>query len=416
MAKETTSRRDFLKLAGAAGAVGLTSGGDLLAQAAAEKPKAAGAEDAPSPKKPEQPMVPHRPLGKTGVSVPALGLGMMFDTGANLLVLKQAYKWGVRYWDTADCYEGGGSEEGVGKYFKRWPEDRKDIFLVTKSDDRDDKGMSRLLAQSFERMNTDYIDLYLLHGVSSPEELSPEVAMWAMRMKQEGKIKLFGFSTHANMPELLQHAAGLDWIDGIMTSYNYRVMHEADMKKAVDACHARGIGLLTMKTQAGGPITGLLTRDEPIANRFLTRGFTTEQAKVKAVWENPAISAACLKMSNLSLLSMYTAAALDKTSLSKADIEAFASHDADTQGDFCAGCASRCEPAVDGDAPVADVMRFLMYHRAYGETERARSHFAELPAGVRGALTSHDYRAAEAACPRGLPIATLMREATRELA
>ena len=48
-------------------------------------------------------------------------------------MLRQAVKWGVTYWDTANSYEGGNSEMGIGKYFEKFPEDRKKIFLVTKS-------------------------------------------------------------------------------------------------------------------------------------------------------------------------------------------------------------------------------------------------------------------------------------------
>lgn len=73
-------------------------------------------------------LVPKRPFGKTGENVPILGLGGMFDIPSNQLLMKQAVKWGVTYWDTADCYEGGNSEKGIGMYFEKYPEERKRFF------------------------------------------------------------------------------------------------------------------------------------------------------------------------------------------------------------------------------------------------------------------------------------------------
>ena len=74
----------------------------------------------------------------------------MFDIPSNQLLLKQALKWGVTYWDTADCYEGGNSENGIGQFLKKYPETRQKIFLVTKSDKHDPKGLSELLDRSLK--------------------------------------------------------------------------------------------------------------------------------------------------------------------------------------------------------------------------------------------------------------------------
>jgi hypothetical protein len=168
--------------------------------------------------------VPTRPFGKTGVRVSTLSLGGMFDIPSNQLLLRQALKLGVTYWDTADCYEGGRSEGGIGTFFSKYPETREKIFLVTKSDARDPGGMSRLLDRSLKRMNTDYIDLYFIHGIRGINELNTETKSWAHKSKSKGKIRFFGFSTHSNVEECLLKAAKLGWIDGIMMSYNYPIM------------------------------------------------------------------------------------------------------------------------------------------------------------------------------------------------
>jgi len=399
------SRRTFLQVAGAA----------PLAAALPTGPVAtAPGETGFAPGKPPAPRVETRPLGRTGVQVSRLSLGTMFDTKSNQLLLKQAFTWGVTFWDTADCYEGGESEEGIGRYLKKFPGDRAQLVLATKGDDRDGPGLTKLLDQSLSRLRTDHVDLYYLHGVKKPGELSDEIRAWAEAEKKRGRIKLFGFSTHSNMAELLAHAAPLAWIDAILFKYSYRLMQDAALQLAVEACGQAGKGLSVMKTLADGPLRQENEEDMRLAGHFLARGFTPEQAMVKAVWENRWISSACLRMKNTELLTSFVAAALDRTSLSEADLHRLHAHAEATAGTFCAGCAAHCEPAAGG-LPVSDALRCLMYTHRDGGLERARPEFLRLPGPARAALASADLAQAESRCPHGLPVAALVREACERL-
>jgi hypothetical protein len=116
-------------------------------------------------------------------------------------------------------------------------------------------------------------------------------------------------------------------------------------------------------------------------------------------------------MPNLNILHANIAAALDKTSLTAADHAALRQYAEATRMEHCAGCTHICETALNQPVPVGDVMRCLMYHRAYGDQELARKVFGQLPETARRGLAGFDYAAAERACPHGLPIAQLMREA-----
>ncbi|MEJ2170087.1 MAG: aldo/keto reductase, partial [Desulfobacterales bacterium] len=252
--------------------------------------------------------VPTRPFGKTGIQVPVLGFGTSLHVAFSQLLLRQAIKWGVTYWDTANTYMGGNSEKAVGKYFAKYPEDRKKVFLVTKSHASNADGRTRDLNLSLERMQTDYIDLYLSHGVWSADELDLQTKAWAEEAKAAGKIKFFGFSTHSNMAECLLGAAGLGWVDGIMMTYNYRLMHSDNLRRAVDACVRAGIGLTAMKTQGGGQVRTHSETELKLAGRFLQKGFTDGQAKLKAVWRNPQIASICSEMPNMTLLMSNVAA------------------------------------------------------------------------------------------------------------
>jgi hypothetical protein len=392
------NRRVFVKTMGLAGAA------SCLAGRATDAAVETAADTAAKPK------VATRPFGKTGRDVSMLSLGGMFDIPNNQRILRQAYEYGVTYWDTADCYGGGKSETGMGLFFEKFPERRKDIFLVTKSDKRDPAGMTELLARSLERMKTDYIDLYFIHGVKSLKEMTGETRAWAEKAKKEGKIKLFGFSTHANMEDCLIGAPELGFIDGIMVKYNFHLMESDRMKKGVEACVKAGIGLTAMKVQAGGPIKMDSETAVELADSLLKTGYTEGQAKLKVVWDAPGISAICSQMPDLKLLMMNIAAALNRTSLSRHERDLFRRYAEETRGSFCAGCDRICS-ARSGGLPVCDVMRQLMYHDAYGELGWAREQFLGLPADARARLAGADYRAAEAACPQGLPIGRLMREA-----
>ncbi len=390
------NRRQFLK----AGAAGLGS------LAAAAVPRSAQA--AP-------PQMPTRPFGKSGREVSILGLGTMFDVTANQIVLRQALALGVTYWDTADCYSGGNSELGFGQFFARYPKTRNKVFLVTKSDSTRPDGMTRLLERSLERMQTSYIDLYFLHGISSIDECSPAVRRWADAAKASGKIKLFGFSTHRNMESCLMGAASLGWIDGIMMTYNYRLMHTPEMRRAAKACHQAGIGLTAMKTLGGGPMTSHDDVDLKLAGRFIERGFTPAQAKLKAVWESPYIASLCSQMPTVALVRENAAAAMDRARLAAGDRRLLDAYAQATACTYCAGCAALCEGAMGGRVPVAEVMRYLMYRQSYAEPGLAEERFP-LPPADPALLAGMDFDPAERACPQGLPVTQLMRRAAAMLA
>lgn len=398
------TRRDFVKTLGLTGlALGTGTVGALAA------PEPAGAAKAAT--------VPSRKLGKTGVDVSVLCLGGMFDTINNQLLLKQAMKWGVKYWDTAESYGNGLSEEGYGRFFARNPEARKDIFLVTKLVPKGGN-LTERLDKSLKRLQTDHVDLFFIHSVTNIGDMKPAFRDWAAEMKKAGKIKFFGFSTHTNMDDCLLGAAKLDWIDAVMLTYNFRTMQSPKMQEALNACAKAGVGLVAMKTQGGGPgPTKAATKSElKVVEGFQARGFSDKQAKLKVVWENPQIASLCSQMPSLSILSANVAAARDQVKLAAAEFESLRQYALETKADYCAGCGSICQAAVGGAVPVNEVMRCLMYHRDYGEPELARETFAALPETVRQRLTAVDYSQAEQVCPQGLAIAALMRQAQETLA
>ena len=187
------------------------------------------------------------------------------------------------------------------------------------------------------------------------------------------------------------------------------------MKEAVAACVEKGIGLVAMKTQGGGQVMTNSETELQLAGRFLERGFTDKQAKIKAVLEDPNIASVCSQMPSLTILSSNVAAARDQTSLTRSDLDLLERFAVETRHTYCAGCGRICSEAVAGAVPISEIMRCLMYYRDYGERELAREVFAGLPDNARAVLTRIDYSGAEKACPQKLAISKLMREASEIL-
>lgn len=407
------NRRTFLKATGMGSATLALSAGFGSKLLATEKPGAAGPKEMPT-----------RTLGKTGVPVSILGMGGSIDAAGYLTLLRIGLNKGITYWDSAHNYGNGQNEKVIGRFFVKYPEERKRVFQVTKaSRTTDPDGMSEQLNLSLERMQTDYIDLYFIHMLQDPTLLTPEVKAWAERKKKEGKIRFFGFSCHAGMARMLKHASSLGWIDAIMASYNFQLMKDADMQKAIDACARAGVGLIAMKTQGQrlGPPPGMQaanaapeSEDLSALKHFIDNGYTPEQAKLKAVWEDERISVCLSEMTNLTMLRDNVAAATDGVKLSAKDKRMLDRLAQNSRGLYCSGCL-RCESVMGAAAGIPDVLRYMMYHHSYGKRDDARRLFRELPEAVKQDLASKDYATAERACPQQIQIGSAMREAARLL-
>ena len=255
------------------------------------------------------------------------------------------------------------------------------------------------------------MDLLFVHGISGINEMEASLESWSQAMKKAGKLRLFGFSTHSNMEECLEGAAKLSWIDGIMFTYNYRLMHESRMKEAVEACYRAGIGLTAMKTQGGGPVKSEGETELKMAGRFMQKGFTDNQAKLMAVWEDRRIASICSQMPNLTIMAANAAAAADQNRLSQSDRVLLSRYAHETCGDYCAGCDRLCSEALAPKVPINDIMRCLMYFHSYQDDGLARNSFEALATETRALLTQLDFSEAERSCPRKLPIGRLVREA-----
>ena len=402
--KQNMDRRTFLKT------TGLGTASVALSAGLAGRLPAAEASDNSSLKS-----MPRRILAGTGVSVSILGMGGSVDSSGYNMLLRVGLNMGINYWDSSYNYGNGKNEQVIGQFFSKYPEERKKVFQVTKaSRTTEPEGMSRQLNTSLERMQTDYVDLYLMHMLQDPGLLTPEIKAWAEQKKKEGKIKFFGFACHANMARMLMHASTLGWIDALMTSYNYQLKNDDGIKRGIDACARANIGLIAMKIQGERFRTSDSPEDLGIVNHFINKRYTLHQARHKAIWEDERITTCLSEMTNLTILKENVAAAADGVRLSDTDREMLDKHARNSLSLYCHGCM-KCASVMGSDSRIHDVLRYMMYYNSYGRTDDARRLFRELPGTVRNSLASRDYSPAERACPYNIEIGKAMREAARVL-
>ena len=416
---DAVTRRDVLKAGTAAAA--LAAGASILKaadQAATTAPASQPVAAAPS-SQPAAPL-PTRPLGKTGAKVTVVNLGCGGQVSQRLL--DQAYDQGIRYFDTAGNYSRGKSEQEIGTWFARTGK-RKDIFLVTKAKPYNEakKGdLTRLLIDidgSLESLKTDYIDLYLVQGISA-KDYGPEAVDWprspqfkevADKLRKSGKARHVGFACHdASNPQLLQAAAEGGFVDAIMISYNPVIgQTDTDLSKAMDACHKAGIGLVAMKTRRG-------IGDQLKAK--LPQGESLAKAIIHTVLSDPRIATVCSAMNSQAQIDENTAAARSFTKpLAAAELDRMRALLLSAGWSFCPGCPA-CRSGIAAAHPhVHDATRYLSYYEQDGRRAHARELYRAIPAGAFN-VPAATLEAAKDACAFHVDYPALMQRAAAKLA
>ena len=184
--------------------------------------------------------------------------------------MKNAFDMGVNFVDTGRGYTGGKNEEMIGKTLEGI---RQKIIIQTKFSTRiinDRKKLDQSLSESLKALRTDYIDILMMHGASSVDQLFSGVVMeFLQSAKKSGKIRFYGFSSHKNHIELLKATTDRPFYDVCMVPYNHSgsykhhyykgVESEWDSEKQgknISAAATKGIGIIAMKTCSAGPYKG----------------------------------------------------------------------------------------------------------------------------------------------------------------
>ena len=362
-----TSRRDFLKSA------------VVLPAAVAALPATVVAADRTEAE--PSTALPMRKLGRNGPEVTILNIGGMMSAH-NPQYLDLAWNMGIRYFDTADCYMNGRSEKNVGAWVNRYPERRKDAFIVTK--DHPKKGPEELLTmidRRLENMGIDYVDMFFIHGIG-PKQYGKDSLDWPKsdrlkdvfdELKASGKVKYCGFSCHdKKLIKYLHAAAEGGFIDAIMLRYNPLMRPGDDLDRALDACHEAGIGLVAMKEMKA-------FEKAPVSHPDLEEsGLTTHQLVLQAVWSDPRIASVCSSIENVQQMEQNTMAArVYKDPLSPGALKTLGQIAALATAPMCPGCPN-CEAwAQKTHYAFQDISRYVSYYESDGNTE-ARETYRQL--------------------------------------
>ncbi|MGD8565624.1 MAG: aldo/keto reductase [Candidatus Bathyarchaeota archaeon] len=191
---------------------------------------------------------------------------------------------GVNHIDTAPMY--GNAEKCIGSWMKRH---RDDFFLATKTRKRTYKGAKEDLQCSLNRLNTDFIDLWQLHGLTNPagweKAMGPEGALKAfIEARDKGFVRFLGVTGHGNkVPSMHKRSLERFDFDTVMLPYNYSLMqsprYAADFNELVQLCHTRNVAVQTMKCLARWPCEGF----SKTHNTYFYEPLETQDAIDKAV-------------------------------------------------------------------------------------------------------------------------------------
>lgn len=250
-------------------------------------------------------------LHKTGFEISEISFGCMSlksDGTENDTIINKAIDGGINLFDTADLYEKGENERLLGKAVKV---KRKDIFISTKVGNRwkeDGSGWEwyprkeyilKAVDESLKRLQTDYIDLYLLHGGTIDDPIDETVEAFE-RLVDMGKIRSYGLSSIR--PNVIREFVNRSNIAAVMTQYSY--LDRRPEEETLELLLQNKIGVLARGSMASGllidkPATDYLdlkaAEVEDIVKALkhhLPEGRTVRETVVRYVTDNPGVTTA----------------------------------------------------------------------------------------------------------------------------
>lgn len=362
----------------------------------------------------------HARLGRTGLRVSDISFGGSGLSDASLV--RHALSRGVTYFDTAESYRWGSSEEAVGEGLAG-QRDRVIVASKTKAGAGDDrKEMMRSLEGSLRRLRTDYLDIYYNHAVNDVDRIrNPEWAEFTEIAKRQGKIRFRGMSGHGSrLVDAVRHALDHDLVDVLLTAFSFgldpefhdRMRHtfhfvalQPDLPPLLTRAREQGVGVVAMKTLMGGRLNDM--------RPYESEGTTFAQAALRWVLDSGKADAALISMNAREDIDEYVAAS-GGGAVSGADLRLLERYAALQGPRYCQQGCNRCEGACPAGVEMAEVLRTRMYDVDYGDRTMARMDYAAL-ARDASACASCVEQPCLSACPNGIPIATFARDAAQRL-
>ncbi|HVM95827.1 MAG TPA: aldo/keto reductase [Candidatus Acidoferrales bacterium] len=349
----------------------------------------------------------YRRLGRTNAMVSDISLGSGRINNAD--VARYAIERGITYFDTAPDYSDTQSERVLGEAMKG---NRDKIFLATKfcvssghlPNDTPVPRIIEAVEASLKRLQTDHVDLIHVHSCDRVERLmAPNIHEAFDQLKQQGKVRFLGVSTHTpNLEEVANAAIDSGRFDVMMLAYHFGMW--PSFGHILEKAKQHDVGIVAMKTLKGAKHTNLAD--------FRQEAGSYAQSAFRWVLSNPAV--ACL------VISIYEQRQVDEylyasgAPVRSTDVALLERYDQLVSGDYCQPHCGLCLDSCEYELPINDVLRYRMYFKDYHWESEGKRQYAKLD---RNASVCAECAAPCAGkCPIGVPIQEKMVDAHRWLA
>jgi predicted aldo/keto reductase-like oxidoreductase len=352
----------------------------------------------------------YRRLGRTGFEVSdiSLGTGGIRGEGGEAIV-REALERGINYLDTAPDYSGSGSEQAIGRALRG--RDRTKLFLATKFCTPSGHLPPRTTVAEYEaaiegslaRLGTDYVDLVHVHSCDEIDRLmDPNLHEAFDRLKQAGKARFLGFSSHTpNLVQVTDQAIRSGRFDVMMPAYHHGIWPTLG-EVIARARREQDMGVVAMKTLKGAKHHGLVG--------FREHAGAYSQAAFKWVLSNPDVNCLVVSFVDPQHLDEYLFAS--GAALRPTDHAVLRAYDERIAGTYCPPHCGACLGSCPEGVAINDVFRYRMYFEDYGQEKRGIQSYARLGANAEACVGCS--APCTGSCPVGIPIQQRMLE-THEL-
>ena len=352
----------------------------------------------------------YRRLGRTNAFVSDISLGSGSSTGGRQTVdvTREAIDRGINYFDTAPDYSESGSEKRFGEAMKG---QRDKMFVATKfcfpnghiAPGSSVEDYMQAVEGSLTRLQTDWVDLVHIHSCDSVDRLmDPNVHEAFDRLKEQGKVRFLGVSTHTpNLEAVASAAVESDRFDVMMLAYHFGAW--PSLENIIDRAAAKDIGIVGMKTLRGS-MHHFLNWSPDERDSFT-------QASFKWVLSNPSVS--CL------VISLWETGQLDEflyasgESLRPQDVAVLDRYSELTTDNYCRPHCGACLESCEKQLPIHDVLRQRMYFENFGAQKEGMRLYGEL--AKNASVCAGCAAPCAGTCPSGLDIQARMSGAHKLL-
>jgi predicted aldo/keto reductase-like oxidoreductase len=432
MKKRTNNRRQFIRSIGS----GLLGAG-LLHHESVAALQSYLRDDPPKIQK-------YRRLGRTGAMVSDIGSGVPTSSS----VLKAVLESGVNFIETSESYSNGRNETLIGNVIKNFERDR--LFIATKAypatklfKSADD--VIQRAEGSLKRLQTDYIDLYMVHQAQNIFRVKDDYFHRAADiLKKQGKIRFTGLSCHApewgpeaseNLEDILMAALEDGRFDVLFLPYNFLSYEMGD--RILKACNEHDIGTMIMKSNPIHTYENYTSRLESgrglerteqkyyeglhdameKADSFFKKYHMNDMEELKDgalqfILSNPDVHTICWRFRTFSDIQKYVR--LSGTTLDDRLAQKLNDFKDKLGSLHCRLGCDICESKCPHNVPVNTIMRYNYYFHSHGMEKTAMRYYQDLP-GEKAGICRDCEGYCEKACPHGVLARFLLTQVHEDL-